>query len=330
MEKMSTTTVITRCDSTTSMSTIDALALSHTNRLTPAERKAFGKSDHKAGKVLGVAITRNHMGHVHHDRRLSLCLSQDHENAQGDNILGESMVIGAKRLGSRNASAATIIGPLRNLGRVLASGMGMVEKRNKGRMVAGGYMQRVVLGPLQSNETPSKKGKEELPTGVGDSACSLPELDESEDTEAPLGAEFLGRNDEEGEDDLFGGSPKGLVWDVGKSLATPPSPTLEQRVEEMQLSETIGHLDVSPVASLCCTTNFEVSSEESPVLSSDDSFDDMLRPAERAYLDFLIAQDEAEEQSIERRRERRAALRSRNKMLDVLGAEAQQAVDEQC
>ncbi|KAG2337221.1 hypothetical protein BDR05DRAFT_800588 [Suillus weaverae] len=328
MEKMSTTTVMTRCDSTTSMGITDVLAPSHTNRLTPAERKAFSQSDHKVGKVLGVTLTRNHVGQVHHDGRRSLCLSQDQENAQGDN-LGESMVIGAKRSCTRNTSAATIIGPLRNLGRVLASGMGMVEKRNKGRMVAGGYTQRVVLGPLRCNESPSKECKEELPTGVGgDSACSLPELDESEDTEAPLGAEFLGRNDE---DDLFGGFPKDLVWDVEKSLTTPPSPTLERRAEEMQLNETIGPLDVSPVASLCyIATNFEVSSEESPVLSSDDSFDDMLRPAERAYLDFLIAQDEAEEQSIERRRERRAGLRSRNKMLDVLGAEAQQAVDEQC
>ncbi|KAG1887787.1 hypothetical protein F4604DRAFT_1916607 [Suillus subluteus] len=318
MEKMSTTTDMTRCDSATSMCIANAVALSSANKLSPAERKAFSKSDHKAGKVLGVTLTRNH------DKKLSPCLSQDQENVQGDNILEDTKVMGAKRSCSRNASAATIIGPLEDLGRVLASGMGMVEKRNKERVVAGGYTQRVVLGLLRSNESCSKEGKEELPTGVSDdSACSLPELDESEDTDV-----LLRRNNEEGEDDLSIGFPRGL--DVENSIATPPSPALERRVEEIRLSETIGPLDVSSFASLCHTANFEVSSdEESPVLSSDDSFDDMLRPAERAYLDFLIAQDEAGEEPMERGRER-AAMRSRNKMLDVLGPEARQAVDEQC
>jgi hypothetical protein len=208
----------------------------------------------------------------------------------------------------------------------------MVEKRNKNRIVAEGYTQRVVLGLLLSNESPSKEGKEELPTGVGNhSAYSLPEVDDSEDTKALLGAEFLGRNDEEGEDDLFDGFPRGVAWDVENPLTTPPTPGFERSVEEMRLDETIEPLDVLPVASLCYTTNFEVSSEEeSLALSSDDSFDDILRPVERAYLDFLIAQDEAEEQPTERRRERRAALRSRNKILDVLGAEARQAVNGQC
>ncbi|KAG1811451.1 uncharacterized protein BJ212DRAFT_511374 [Suillus subaureus] len=323
---MSTTTGMTHCDSATSTSITDALALSSTDRLTPAERKAFGKSDRKAGKVLGVTLTRNDMGQVHHDRKLSPCLSEDQENVQGDNILEDIKVTGAKRSCSRNASAATIVGPLKDLGRVLASGIGMVEKRNKGRMDAGRYKQRVVLGLMRSNKSPGKEGKEELPTGVSDNkACSLPELDESEDTEAPLR-----QNDQEGEDDLSIGFPRGL--DVENSLATPPSPALERRVEEIRLSETTGPLDVSPFTSLCHTTNFEVSSdEESPVLSSGDSFDDMLRPAERAYLDFLIGQNEAEERPImEMRRESRAALRSRNKILDVLGPEARQAIDEQC
>lgn len=331
MEKMSTTTVMTRCDSATSMSITNVLALSSTNRLTPAERKALGKSDHKASKVLGVTLTRNRVGRVHHDRSPSLCLSQDQENAQGDDILGENIATGAKRPRSRNASATTVVGPLKYLGRVFASGMGMVEKRNKNRIVAEGYTQRVVLDALLSNESSSKEGKEELPTGVGnDSAYSLPEVDESEDTKALLGTEYSGRNDEEGEDDLLSGLPRGLVWGDDNSLGTPPSPALE-RCEEMWLHETTGALDVSPVASLCYTPNFEVlSEEESPALSSDDSFDDILRPVEQAYLDFLIAQDEAEEQLMERRRERRAALRSRNKLLDVLGAEARQAVDEQC
>ncbi|KAG1764839.1 hypothetical protein EDD22DRAFT_882109, partial [Suillus occidentalis] len=267
-EKMSATTVMTHCDSATSMSITNVLALSSTNRLTPAERKAFGKSDHKASKVLGVTLTRNRVGRVHHDRSSSLCLPQDQENAPGDDTLEGNIAISAKRPCNRNASAATVIGPLKYLGRMLASGIGMVEKRNKHRMVAEGHTQRVVLGA----------------TGVGnDSALSLPEVDESEDIKALLGAECSWQNDEEGEG----------------------------------------------VASLCYAPNFEVSSEEeSPALSSDDSFDDILRPVEQAYLDFLIAQDEAEEQLMERRRERRAALRSRNKILDVLGAEARHAVYE--
>ncbi|KAG2036098.1 hypothetical protein BDR03DRAFT_960761, partial [Suillus americanus] len=41
---------MTRCDSATSMSITDALALSPTNRLTPYRTKGH---DHKAGKVLG-------------------------------------------------------------------------------------------------------------------------------------------------------------------------------------------------------------------------------------------------------------------------------------
>lgn len=303
MEKMSTTTAMTCCNSATSMSITNAQVLSPNNRLTPAERKAFGRSDHKAGKVLGVTLTRNHVGQ---DKRLSLCLSQDQENFQGDNE--EGAVIGTKCSFSRNASTATIIGPLKDrLGRILASGMKMVEKRNKGRMAAGGYPPRIVLGLLRSNELPGKEGVEELPTGVSDEICarSLAELDENENTEAPLGAEFLERNEEE-EDDLFGGSSMGLVRDVENPLA---SPALDRRVSSI----------ASPI-------HFEVSSEEeSLALSSDDSFDYMLRPAERAYVDFLIAQDEAEGQTMER-----IALRSRNKVLDVLGAEARQAVNEHC
>ncbi|KAG1792661.1 uncharacterized protein HD556DRAFT_1444339 [Suillus plorans] len=290
MEKMSNTTAMTCCNSATSMSITNAPVMSPNNRLTPAERKAFARSDHKAGKVLGVTLTRNHVGQ---DNR------QDQENFQGDNE--EGAVIGTKRSFSRNASTATIIGPLKDrLGRILASGMKMVEKRNKGRMATGGYPPRIVLGLLRYNESvPGKDGMGELPTGVSDQICprSLAELDENENTEAPLGAEFLERNEEE-EDDLFGGSPTGLVRDVENPLA---SPALDRRV--------------SPVASP------EVSSEEeSLALSSDDSFDYMLRPAERAYVDFLIAQDEAEGQTVEK-----IALRSRNKVLDVLGAEARQA-----
>lgn len=251
------------------MSITNVLALSSTNRLTPAERKALGKSDHKASKVLGITLTRNRVGRVHHDRSPSLCLSQDQENAQGDDTLEENIAIGAKRPRSRNASTATVIGPLKYLGRVFASGMGMVEKRNKNRIVAEEYTQRVVLGALPSNESPSKDGKEELPTGVGnDSAYSLPDVDESEDTKALLGTEYSGRNDEEGEDDLLSGLPRGLVWGVDNSLATPPSPTLEQH-EEIWLHETTGALDVLPVASLWDTPNFEVSFEgEIPALSS--------------------------------------------------------------
>ncbi|KAG2150250.1 uncharacterized protein EDB93DRAFT_1103492 [Suillus bovinus] len=319
MEKMPTTTAMTRCGSPTLMSTY-AHALSPTDRLTLAERKAFGKSDRKASKVLGVTLTRNHLGQINQDRRLSLSLTQDQENAQSDHIPEECMVPGAMR----NASVATIIRPLKHLGRVLASGMRIVEKQNKGRMDADEYTPRVVLGLLWSVGSLEKEGKGELPTGI--SVCSIPELDESErcDTAAPLGAEFLRRNDEEGEDNLFGGFPMGLIRDIETPLA---SPGLDRRVEEIQSGGTIGPSDVhvSPVASLCYTTNFEVSSEGSPVLSSNDSFDDRLCPAERAYLDFLIAQDEAEEQPIRRRE----ALRSRNKVLDVLGAEARQAVDEQ-
>ncbi|KAG1828902.1 hypothetical protein DFJ58DRAFT_848878 [Suillus subalutaceus] len=251
---MSTTTDVTRCDSATSMCIANAVALSSANKLTPAERKAFSKSDHKAGKVLCVTLTRNDVGQVHHHEKLSPCLSQDQENVQGDNILEDTKIIGAKRSCSRNASAATIIGPLKDLGRVPASGMGMVEKRNKGRMAAGRYTQRVVLGLLRSNEPSRKEGKGELPTGVSDdSACSLPELDESEDTDA-----LLCRNNEEGEDDLSIGFPRSL--DVENSSATPPSPALERR-EEIRLSETIGPLDVSLFASLCHTTNVEVSDD---------------------------------------------------------------------
>ncbi|KAG0701454.1 hypothetical protein DFH29DRAFT_875872 [Suillus ampliporus] len=325
---------MTRSGSATSMSITDALALSPTNRLTPAERKAFGKSDYKAGKVLGITLTRNHVDQSNQDRRLALVPSPDQENVPGGDTLGEMMaLIGAKRLRSRNTSAATIIGPLKNLGCGLASGMGMdlVEKRFRKRRMAGDYTQRVVLGPLYSNESPDNEGKELSTSAINDDgACSFLELDESEDTDMPLADEFP-EIDEEGQDDLFSSFPgSGFVWDVENPFDTPPSATLQRYSEAMRLSETIGPLDARLVASLCHTTNFGASSEEeSPALSSDDSFDDIFHPAERAYLDFLIAQDEAEEQSMERRRKRRATLRSRNKMLDVLGAEARHAVDGQ-
>ncbi|KAG0692714.1 hypothetical protein DFH29DRAFT_1008211 [Suillus ampliporus] len=325
---------MSRSDSATSMSIADALALSPTNRLTSAERKAFCKSDHKAGKVLGITLTRNHVGQENQNAKLALVPSPDEENAQGDDTLGKTMaLIDAKCSHNRNTSTVTIIRSLKDLGRGLVSGMGMdlVGKRNKKRKVAGEHAQRVVLGSLRSNESSSREGNEELSnTASDDSTYSFLELDEDEET--PLAYEFLEGNDEEGDDDRFGSVTGGFVW-VDNPFATPPSTALQRYLEARWLSETIGPLNASPVASLCYTTNCEASSEEeSPALFSGDSFNDMLHPAERAYLDFLITQDEAEaeEQPMERRRDRRAALRSRNKMLDVLGAEARQAVDEQC
>ncbi|KAG2148908.1 hypothetical protein DEU56DRAFT_782809 [Suillus clintonianus] len=273
------------------MNITDALGLSPTNRLTLAERKAFGKSDHKAAKILGITLTRNHVRHAN-DRRLALVPSADQENAQ---TLGEMILTGAKRSRCNNSSAVAIIRPLmKNLGLGRASGIGMalVEKRNKNRRAAGEHAQRVILGPLRSNESPIKETKELSTTVTDDSACSFLELDEIEDAETPLTDEFVVGNDEEEEDVLFRGFPGGFVWDVENPFATPPE-------------------------------------EGIPALYSDNSFDDMLRPAERAYLDYLIEKDEAEVQPMERRKQRRAAMRSRNKMLDVLGIEARQAVDAQ-
>ncbi|KAG2356568.1 hypothetical protein BDR07DRAFT_1491765 [Suillus spraguei] len=296
MENIPIQTVITRSGSATSTSISNALVPSPTDRLTPAERKAFGKSDNKAAKILGITLTRNH---VDQDGRLARVLSADQENPQIGNTLGEMMgLIGAKRARSRNSS---VFRPRK--GPQLASGMGMdLVERNKRRRVAG---------------------DEELPTTVGDdSACSFLDPSDIEETETPLA-----ENNEEELEDLFDSS-RGFVWDVQNPFATPPNTVLQQYVKARRLGDTIGPFDIAPVASSCYTTP---SPEEAiPALHSDDSFNDILCPAERAYLDFLIAQDEAEEQPREKRRQRRAAVRSRNKMLDVLGAEARQAIDGQC
>jgi hypothetical protein len=309
MENMFIQTTMTRSGSATSMSITDTLALSPTNRLSPAERKAFGKSDHKAAKILGITLTRNH---VDQDGKLTRIPSVDQEDPQAGDTLAEMMaLIGAKRARSRNPSAVTVFRPRKDL----------VEKNKKSR-VAGEYTQRVVLGPLRYNGPPVEEG-DELSTTIG--TCSFLESNEIEETNTPLA-----RSNEEKED-LFGGS-RGFVWDVQNPFATPPNAVRRQQyIEAMRRGETIGPLDDAPMATLWSTTNFEPSpEEETPALYSKDSFDDMLRPAERAYLDFLIAQDEAEEQPMEIRRQRRAAVWSRNKMLDVLGVEARQAVDGQC
>ncbi|KAG0692717.1 hypothetical protein DFH29DRAFT_882130 [Suillus ampliporus] len=176
-----------RSDSATSMSITDALALSPTNRLTSAERKAFCKSDHKAGKVLGITLTRNHVGQENQNAKLALVPSPDEENAQSDDTLEKMMaLIDAKRSRNRNTRAVTIVGPLKDLVRGLVSG-----KRNKKRKVAGEHAQRVVLGPLRSNESSSREGNEELSnTASDDSTYSFLELDEDEET--PLAYEFLG------------------------------------------------------------------------------------------------------------------------------------------
>lgn len=307
MENMPIQPVMTRSGSATSMSIADALAPSVTNRLTPAERKA-----------------RNH---VDQNGRLAQVPSGNQEDRQVGDTLAEMMTfIGAKRARGHNSSAVTVFKPRKGLG--LASGMGMMDlvEKNKKHGVAGEYTQRVVLAPLCSNEPLVEKG-EELSTTISDNgACSFLEPGEIEETETPLASKYIAGNYEE-EEDLFHGS-RGFVWDVQNPFATPPNTVLQQYAEVMRLGETIGPLDVPPVASLCYT-NFDPSpEEETPALQlySDDSFDDMLRPAERAYLDFLIAQDEAEEQPMESRRRRRAAVRSKNKMLDVLGVEARQAV----
>ncbi|KAG2346056.1 hypothetical protein BDR05DRAFT_959615 [Suillus weaverae] len=323
---MSIPTVMTCSGRTISTGITDGLALSPTNRLTPAERKAFGESDHKAAKILGITLTHNH---VDQDGRLARVPSADQEGHQVGDTLGEMMaLIGAKRARSRNLSTVSVFRPRKGLGLVSGMRMDLVEK-NKKRRVAGEYTQRVVLGPLRSNRSPVEEGEESSTTVSDNDVCSFLEPGEIEETETPLARKYLAGNNEE-EKDLFGGS-RGFVWDVQNPFATPPNAVLQQYVEAMRLSETIGPLDVAPAASLCYTTNFEPSPEGAfPAPYSDNSFDDVLRPAERAYLDFLIAQDEADEQPMERRRQRRAAVRSRNKMLDVLGMEARQAVDRQC
>ncbi|KAG1824594.1 uncharacterized protein BJ212DRAFT_1295728 [Suillus subaureus] len=319
---------MTRSGSAASMNIADALAPSATNRLNPAERKAFGKSDHKAAKILGITLTRNH---VDQDGRLARVPPADQEDPQVGYTLAEMMaLIGAKRARSRNSSAVTVFRPRKGLGLALGMGMDLVEKHRK-RRVIGGYTQRVVLG-LCSNEPPVKEFEELSTTVNDDGACSFLEPGEIEETETPLADRYIAGNHEEEEEDRLHGS-RGFVWDVEDPFATPPNAVLQQYAEAMRLGETIGPLDVPPVASLCHTTNFE-SLPEGEIralrLYADDSFDDLFRPAERAYLDFLIARDEAEEQPMERRRQRRAAVRSRSKMLDILGVEARQAVDGQC
>lgn len=316
MVNMSIQTVTKCSGSAVSISTTDSPAPSLTNRLTPAERKAFGTSDHKAAKILGITLTRNH---VDQDGSLATVSSADEEVCQVYDKLGEMMaLVGAKRAGSRSPSAVTIFKPRK--------GLGMDLIKNKKRRVAREYTQRVVLGPLRFNEPPVEEGKELSTTVNDDGAWSFSKPDEIEETKRPLACRCQARNNE----DLLGSS-RDFVWDVQNPFATPPNAVLQRYLKTMQLGETIGPLDIAPsVASLGCTTNFEPSPEEISALHSDDSFDNFLRPAEQAYLDFLIAQDEAEEHLMERRRQRRAAVRSRNKILDVLGAEARQAVDEQC
>ncbi|KAG2079808.1 uncharacterized protein F5147DRAFT_740281 [Suillus discolor] len=294
---------VTKCSgSAVSINITDGPALSLTNRLTPAERKAFGNSDHKAAKILGITLTTQspwtRMG------ALLQSSSANEEVSQVYDKLGEMMA-----LGSRSPSAVTIFKPRKGLV------MDLIEK-NKKRRVAREYTQRVVLGPLRFNEPPVEEGKE-LSTTVNDDGAL---------TKRPLACKCQARNNE----DLLGSS-RDFVWDVQNPFATPPNAVLRQYCKTMQLGEMIGPLDIAPpVASLGYTTNFEPSPEEISAPHSDDSFDNILRPAEQAYLDFLIAQDEAEEHPMERRRQRRAAVRSRNKILDVLGAEARQAVDGQC
>lgn len=279
---------MTRSGSATSTSITNPLALSPTNRLSPAERKA-----------------RNH---VNQAGRLARIPSAEDPQV-GDTLEKMMALIGPKRARSRK----TVKRPRKDL----------LEQNKKSR-VAGEYTQRVVLGPLRSNRPPIEGG-EELSTTI--STCSFLESGEIEETGTPLARIYsAGSNDEK---DLFGSS-KGFVWDVQNPFATPPNAALQQYIEAMRGGETIGPLDIAPMAPY--TTDLEPSpSEEVPALYCNDSFDDVLRPAERAYLDFLIAQDEAEERPIEGRRPRRNAVcQSRNKMLNVLGVEARKAFDGQC
>lgn len=240
---MSITTLMTRSDSGASMSITDALALSPTNRLTPAERKALSKSDHKASKVLGITLTRSFVVHANQDRKLALIPSEDQENAQGEDTLGNMMAfISGNRVRSRNASAVTIIGKFNDLGLGVTVGMGMdfVEKRKK-RRVGAHYTQRVVLGSICSNE--ESPGKEELSTAGGhDSACSFLELDSDEDTKTSLAGEFPVENDAE-EEDLFGPPAGGFIWDVEDPFNAPPNAALQRYCEAMRLNEMIGPLD---------------------------------------------------------------------------------------
>jgi hypothetical protein len=331
-QNMSIKPIITRSDNTTSMSITEALALSPTNRLTPAERKALSKSDQKAGKLLGITLTRNDVGHANHSRKLALVPSANQENVQS--TPGDMMaLLGAKRARGRNGSTVTMIGKLHDLGLGAALGMGIefVERRSKKRRVGAHYTQRVILGHLCSND--EALNKEELSTaGSDDGAYSFLELDDDEDAKTSLAGEFLQENDAEDEDEILFGSPpgSGFAWDVEDPFNTPLNPVLQQYFEAMRLNEGVGPLD-DPVAHSDRTPNFDklYEDEDYSTFSCNDSFDDLLRPSENAYLDFLIAQDEAEEEPFRRRRERRAVLRSRNKMLDVLGEEARQIVDGQ-
>jgi len=352
---MTIETLRTHSGSKASMNITEALALSPSNRLTPAERKALNKSDSKASKVLGITLTRNDVGHANQDRRLAVIPSVDQENAPVGDTFGNVMaLISGKRARSRNASTVTIVGKFNALGLGTAVGMGLdfVQKQNKKRRVGAQYSQRVILGPWRSNE--ELTGEEQLSTaGSHDSTCSFLELDDDEETNTPLADKFPEENDAyveddrfgspadespdendgDNEDDPFGSFAGGFVWDVEDPFNAPPNPALQRYFEAMRINEMIGPLDavpfdLGPVAHV--DSNFDVSYEEDhSALSCDDSFDDLLRPSEKAYLDFLIARDEAEDGPLEKRRERRAALRSRNKKLDVLGEEARIVVDGQ-
>ncbi|KAF9232239.1 hypothetical protein BU15DRAFT_81475 [Melanogaster broomeanus] len=328
-----------RTNSSPLMDISEALALSPTlssNSLTPEERTALRRSHRKAEQLLGVTLTQDVKSHD--NQHLSVgrapLAALRSSRVNGDSIvdavqsigIGALMaVVGAKRARSRQFSSITLVGALKDLG----VGMGLDRMGRKKRCVDGSCSRRVVIGPLHYRYDTGERSSGSSTAGSEDEDTSprhsFLDLDPHEEyVKTPTYAEFSHPPTEDDDEATEEREQKEeqFVWDVVNPFAEPQHPAGHQMLQEhfskLRLGESVGPLDQpTTYEAVSFDPIRDTSSPPSPLRGSRRSSCDLwdsdenlgIQPTDLAYIDYLLALDEAEEEAMARPKHKRATLR---------------------
>ncbi|KAH7886778.1 hypothetical protein F5I97DRAFT_1870140 [Phlebopus sp. FC_14] len=275
------------------------------------------------------------------------------------NIGALMAAIGAKRSRSREFSNVTLVGALKDLGGSMI-GVSRKKRRTYSRRVilgplrlASGTDDCLTLCPASDTQDDSTMHSF-LDLEPEEERAKTPTFEDFPKDFGPI---------EDDEDDYEQQRPQGFVWDIADPFAIPEYQEgydrLLQHFTTLRKMEFIGPLDklppsdtladgadaISPAATpVPCSSKsvrHDSDSREHVIVSADPASSRSSRnrwssqenvglgllPSDLEYVNNLLELNEAEEEARERRRHKRATLRSRLKKLALLGSEAREAVD---
>ncbi|EGN97319.1 hypothetical protein SERLA73DRAFT_184000 [Serpula lacrymans var. lacrymans S7.3] len=291
---------------------------STTNVLPRDVRSAMRRSDMKASRLLGVTVTRD-------DGALFATNNNANARHSDENIVphcalgmrsSNSKAKSKSKTHAKSSSLSTLVGVLKNMNMHMRIGKEVVGVgKAKKRFGKKEGPRRVVLAPLGPNvsssieEARDRNGRLEVSDGDSCSYSAYQQLDDgsrSSACDSVIGttseSETLGRGNEAREDEIAA-EARPFKWDVENPFATPTSSPVR-----VIMFENISPLDISQ------------KSDENA--NGDDGVKEEVEGAHEFHVDMDLELDN-------RRRERRTrnmTRRTRMKTMQILGAEALDAI----